>query len=68
MERMDGVIRMMQKPNKTARRKGLPDPPCKYWKLCRFGYEKGSGGVCSILTDTDFGKRNCPFFQRRQTL
>lgn len=50
-----------------AMRKGQkrsPYPLCKEQRKDCFGY--GVCGRCTVLTDTDFGKKPCPFYKSRR--
>lgn len=40
--------------------KSIKDPKCEQRKEMCKSY---SDGFCTILTDTDFGERQCPFFR-----
>lgn len=42
------------------RKEKVPYPNCTE-KTCN----KNFSGICIALTDTDFGKRKCPFYKKR---
>lgn len=44
----------------TIRERNLP--PCKQHRRACLAY---SGGKCSILHDTDFGEKKCPFYKTK---
>ena len=61
---IEEVIRGI-KPQRKGR-KYKSDPICPVGAICKFGAEKlvpKRHFVCTILTDTDFGERNCPFWK-----
>jgi len=39
------------------------DPKCEQQKQACASY---ADGFCTILTDTNFGRRECPFFRQRK--
>jgi len=37
-------------------------PPCRQYRRACLSY---SGGKCTILHDTDFGEKKCPFYKTK---
>ena len=42
--------------------KKVKDPRCEQ---CKTACKSYSEGYCTILTDTNFGKRECPFYRQK---
>ena len=53
---------MISMPARKEGEYGLRDlPPCRQHRAACLGY--GGRGRCKILTDTNFGRKSCPFYK-----